>query len=186
MKFTLFCFTVNHHSQNMNVLQWITQLVAPMRILDNFSLLNACRSVDDLTTFYIFRWVNHVFHILLKIWHIVVWLGPNCLGKSTPSFRIYYMIKNMPKYLSHHAFIIVKIYVVNHILWTWPPVVVMFTCCFILCRCLRNVWWFVTHKHPSKQCSAWLSTKIVLTAGYATHVWNYIMSSCRKIHNPYK
>ena len=48
------------------------------------------RSVDELTAFYILRWV---FHILLKIWHIIVWLGPNCLGKSTPSFRIYAMIK---------------------------------------------------------------------------------------------
>ena len=92
----------------------------------------------------------------------------------------------MPKYLFHHAFIIVKMYVVNRIIWTWPPVVVMFTCCFILCRCLRNMWWFVTHRHPSKQCPVCLSTNIVLTAGYATHVWNYIMSSCRKIHNPYK
>ena len=53
----------------------------------------ACRSVDELTTFYILRWVNNVFHILLKIWHIIVWFGPNCLGKSTPSFRIYDMIK---------------------------------------------------------------------------------------------
>ena len=67
------------------------------------------RSVDELTTFYIFQWVNNVFLILLKMWHIVVWFGPNWLGKSTPSFRIYYMIRNMPKYLSHHAFIIVKI-----------------------------------------------------------------------------
>ena len=114
-----------------------------------------------------------------------MWFGPNCLGKSTPSFRIYDMIKNMPKYLSHHAFIIVKMYVVNRIIWIWPPVVVMFTCCFILCRWWCNVWWWVTHMHPSKQCPACLSTNIVLTAGYATHVWNYIMSSCRKIHNPY-
>ena len=51
------------------------------------------RSVDELTTFYILRWVNNVFHILLKIWHIIVWFGPNCSGKSTPSFRIYDMIK---------------------------------------------------------------------------------------------
>ena len=51
------------------------------------------RSVDELTAFYILRWVNNVFHILLKIWHIIVWFGPNCLGKSTPSFRIYDMIK---------------------------------------------------------------------------------------------
>ena len=115
-----------------------------------------------------------------------MWFGPNCLGKNTPSVRIYYMIKNMPKYLSHHAFIIVKMYVVNRIIWTWPPVVVMFTCCFILCPCLRNMWWFVTHRHPSKQCPVCLSTNRLLTAGYATHVWNYIMSSCRKIHNPYK
>ena len=27
-----------------------------------------------------------------------------------------------------------------------------------------------THKHPFNQCPACLSTKIVLTAGYATHV----------------
>ena len=74
------------------------------------------RSVDELTTFYILRWVNNVFHILLKIWHIIVWFGPNCLGKSTPSFRTYDMIKNMPKCLSHHAFIIVKMYVVNRII----------------------------------------------------------------------
>ena len=53
------------------------------------------RSVDELTTFYILRWVNNVFHILLKIWHIIVWFGPNCLGKSTPSFRIYDMIKKI-------------------------------------------------------------------------------------------
>ena len=51
-------------------------------------------------------------------------------------------------------------------------------------RCVRNVWWFMTHKHPSKQCPACLSTNIVLAAGYATHVWNYIMSSCWKIHDP--
>ena len=51
------------------------------------------RSVDELTAFYILRWVNNVFHILLKIWHIIVWFGPNCLGKSTQSFRIYDMIK---------------------------------------------------------------------------------------------
>ena len=76
-------------------------------------------------------------------------------------------------------------YVVNRIIWTWPPVVVMFTCCFIL-WCLRDVWWCVTHKQPSKQCTACLSTNIVLVAGYATHVWNYIMSSCRKVHDPYK
>ena len=135
------------------------------------------RSVDELTTFYILRWVNNVFHILLKIWYIIVWFGPNCLGKSTPSFIIYDMINNMPKCLSHHAFIIVKMYVVNRIIWTWPPVVV--------CRCWCNVWWCVTHRHPSKQCPACLSTNIVLTAGYATHVWNYIMSSCRTIHDPY-
>ena len=55
--------------------------------------LNKRRSVDELTTFYILRWVNNVFHILLKIWHIIVWFGPNCSGKSTPSFRIYDMIK---------------------------------------------------------------------------------------------
>ena len=42
------------------------------------------RSVDELATFYIFRWVNNVFHILLKIWHIIVWLGSNCLGESIP------------------------------------------------------------------------------------------------------
>ena len=77
----------------------------------------ACRSVDELTTFC----VNKVFHILLKIWHNIVWFGPICLGKSTPSFRIYDMIKHMPKYLSHHAFIIVKMYVVHRIIWTWPP-----------------------------------------------------------------
>ena len=92
----------------------------------------------------------------------------------------------MPKYLSRHAFIIVKMYVVTRIIWTWPPVVVMFTCCFILCRCLHNMWWFVTDKHPSKLFPVCLSTNIVVTAGYATHVWNYTMSSCRKIHNPYK
>ena len=75
------------------------------------------RSVDELTTFYILRWVNNVFHILLKIWHIIVWFGPNCVGKSTPSFRIYDMIKKyMPKCLSRHAFIIVKMYVVNCII----------------------------------------------------------------------
>ena len=91
----------------------------------------------------------------------------------------------MPKCRSHHAFIIVKMYVVNCIIWTWPPGVVMFTCCFILCRCWCNVWWCVTHRHPSKQCPACLSTNILLTAGYATHVWYYIMSSCRKIHDPY-
>ena len=94
--------------------------------------------------------------------------------------------KNMPKCLSDHAFIIVKMYVVNRIIRTWPPVVVMFTCCFILCRYVRNVWWCVTHKHPSKQCPACLSTNIILTAGYATLVWNYISSSCWKIHDPYK
>ena len=92
----------------------------------------------------------------------------------------------MPKCLSHHAFIIVKMYVVNRIIWTWPPVVVMFTCGFILCWCLRNMWWCVTHRHPSKQCPACLPASVVLTAGYATHVCNYIMSSCRKIHDPYK
>ena len=86
--------------------------------------------------------------------------------------------KNMSKCLSHHAFIIVNNvhYVVNGIIWTWPPVVVMFTCCFILYRWGCNVWWCVTHRHPSKQCPACLSTNIVLPAGYATHVWNYIMS----------
>ena len=87
------------------------------------------RSVDELTTFYIFRCVNNVFDILLKIWHIIVWFGPNCLGKSTPTFRIYDMITNMPKCLSHHGFTIVKLYVVNRIIWTWPPVVVMLTFC---------------------------------------------------------
>ena len=66
------------------------------------------RSVDELATFYIFRWVNNVFHILLFFLYIIVWFGPNCLGKNTPSFRIYDMIKKiMPKCLSHHAFIIV-------------------------------------------------------------------------------
>ena len=75
------------------------------------------RSVYELTAFYILLWVNNVFHILLKIWHIIVWFGPNCLGKSTPSFRIYDMIKYMPKCLSHHAFIIVKMYVVNRIIY---------------------------------------------------------------------
>ena len=92
----------------------------------------------------------------------------------------------MRKCLSDHAFIIVKMYVVNRIIRTWPPVVVMFTCCLILCRCVRNVWWFMVYKHPSKQCPACLSTNIVLAAGYATHVWNYIRSSCWKIHDPYK
>ena len=37
--------------------------------------------------------LNNVFHILLKMWHIIVWFGPNCFGKSTTSFRIYDMIK---------------------------------------------------------------------------------------------
>ena len=82
------------------------------------------RSVDELPTFYIFRWINNVFHILLKKWHIM-WFGPNCLGKSTPSFRTYDMIKNIAKCLSHHAFIIVKMYVVNRIIWTYPPVVAL-------------------------------------------------------------
>ena len=152
----------------------------------NSMALVMTRSVDELTTFYILRWVNNVFHILLKIWHIIVWFAPNCLGKSTPSFTIHMITKYIPKCLSHHAFIVVKMYVVHRIIWTWPPVVVMFTCCFILSRCLRNVWWSVTHRHPSKQCHTCLSTHIVLAAGYATHVWNYIMSSCRKIHDPYK
>ena len=44
---------------------------------------NIGRSIDELATFYIFRWVNNVFHILLKMLHIIVWFGPNCLGKST-------------------------------------------------------------------------------------------------------
>ena len=92
----------------------------------------------------------------------------------------------MPKCLSHHAFIRVKMYVVNHIIWTWSIVDVMFTCCFISCQCLRNVWWCVTHKHPSKPCSACLSRNIVLIACYATHVWKYIMLSCGKMHDPYK
>ena len=61
------------------------------KMLNNESLPS--RSVDELTTFYILRWVNNVFHILLKILHIIVWFGPNCSGKSTPSFRIYDMIK---------------------------------------------------------------------------------------------
>ena len=60
---------------------------------ENDDWISEHRSVDELTTFYILRWVNNVFHILLKIWHIIVWFGPNCLGKSTPSFRIYDMIK---------------------------------------------------------------------------------------------
>ena len=59
-------------------------------------LLTLCihlhRSVDELTTFDILRWVNNVFHILLKICHIIVWFGPIWLEKSTPSFRIYDMI----------------------------------------------------------------------------------------------
>ena len=145
------------------------------------------RSVDELTTFYILRWVNNVFHILLKIWHIIVWFGPNCSGKSTPSFRIYDMIKKYAEMSFSPCLYNRKNvhYVVNCIIWTWPPVVVMFTCCFILYRCWCNVWWCVTHRHPSKQCPAYLSTNIVLTAGYATHVWNYIMSSCKKIHDPY-
>ena len=62
---------------------------------NTLSVLNPNRSVDELTTFYILRWVNNVFHILLKIWHIIVWFGPNCLGKSTPSFRIYDMINKI-------------------------------------------------------------------------------------------
>ena len=133
------------------------------------------------------RWVNNVFHILLKIWHIIVWFGPNCSGKSTPSFRIYDMITKYAE-MSFSPCVYNRKnvhYVANGIIWTWPPVVVMFTCCFILYRCWCNVWWCVTHRHPSKQCPAYLSTNIVLTAGYATHVWNCIMSSCRKIHDPY-
>ena len=94
--------------------------------------------------------------------------------------------KNMPKCLSDHAFIIVTMYVVNRIIRTWPPVVIIFTYYFILYQYIRNVWWFMTHMHPSKQCPARLSTNIVLAAGYATHVWNYIRSSCWKIHDPYK
>ena len=31
-------------------------------------------------------------------------------------------------------------YVVNRIILTWLPLVVMFTCCFNLCHCLLNVW----------------------------------------------
>ena len=134
------------------------------------------RSVDELTTFYILRWVNNVFHILLKIWHIIVWFGPNYSGKSTPSFRIYDMIKKYAE-MSFSPCVYNRKnvhYVAHGIIWTWPPVVVMFTCCFILYRCWCNVWWCVTHRHPSKQCPAYLSTNIVLTAGYATHVWNYI------------
>ena len=64
--------------------------------------------------------------------------------------------------------------------WLWClPVALFYTGADV------NVWWCVTHGHPSKQCPAYLSTNIVLTAGYATHVWNYIMSSRRKIHDPY-
>ena len=73
------------------------------------------RSVDELATFYIFRWVSNVFHILLQNCHIIVWFGTNCLGKSTTSFRIYDMIKNIPKCLSHHAFIIVIMFVFDRI-----------------------------------------------------------------------
>ena len=98
-------------------------------------------SVNELTTFYILRWVNNVFHILLKIWHIIVWFGPNCLGKSTPSFRIYDMIKNMPKCLSHHAFIIVKMYIMLSIAlyehghqWLWClPVALFYTGVDVMC-----------------------------------------------------
>ena len=39
-------------------------------------------------------YLNNVFHILLTNLYIVLWVGPNCLGKSTPFFRIYYMIRN--------------------------------------------------------------------------------------------
>ena len=100
-----------------------------------------CRSVDELTTFYILRWVNNVFHILLKIWHIIVWFGPNCLGKSTPSFKIYDMIKNMRKCLSHHAFIIVKMYIMLSMAlyehghqWLWClPVALFYTGVDVMC-----------------------------------------------------
>ena len=72
------------------------QLQTTLDILILFAIWYMHRSVDELT-FYILRWVNNVFHILLKIQHIIVWFGPNCLGKSTQSFRIYDMIKNIPE-----------------------------------------------------------------------------------------
>ena len=42
-------------------------------ISDMFKIDGKCyRSVDELTTFDILRWVNNVFHILLKIYHIII------------------------------------------------------------------------------------------------------------------
>ena len=48
---------------------------------------NLHRSVDELATSYIFRWVSNVFHILLKYKHNNVWLGPSCVGKTSPTFQ---------------------------------------------------------------------------------------------------
>ena len=90
----------------------------------------------------------------------------------------------MPKCHSHCTFIIVKVYIVNRIMWTLPPVVVMFTCCFILCRCLRNVWWCVTYTHLLNNA---------LHAYQQIYHWQLVMppmfeitSCCKKMHHPYK
>ena len=115
-----------------------------------------------------------------------MWFGPNCLWETIflSESMIWYQ-KYAEMYFWPCVYNRKNVCCQSHF-WTWPPVVVMLTLCF-LSRCLlRNVWWCVTHKHPYKQWPSCLSTDIVLTAGYATHVWNYSMSSCRNIHNPYK
>ena len=146
-----------------------------------------CRSVDELSTFYIFRWVSNDFHILLKYMHNSVMFGPVFVGKGYPTFHNLWYDKICPKCnaILTIVMLIVKIYVAKQITWKCLPVMVMFTCCFIFCQCLLNVWWRVTYKHPSEQCPTCISTNLSLTAWYPIDDWNYITSSCRKTHDPY-
>ena len=96
----------------------------------------------------------------------------------------------MPKCLSHHASIIVikkcmwsiALYKHGHQWFCCLPFALFHAGPFALFHAGAYVMWG----------DAWLvsillnNAHIVQTAGYGTHVWNYIMSSCRKMHDPYK
>ena len=92
------------------------------------------RNVDELATFNIFRWVSNVFHILLNYMYNNVWFGPICVEKWYFIVLLYIWLKY--NQIPFSPTLIIQIYVVNNIIWTWSPVVAMFTFCFVLCQCL--------------------------------------------------